>query len=102
MSYYGRRLATGGVTRFNYVLATNSNLVMTCASDGRVNPYPNNSMGGVRIKTIRQNQVSSRGFYIQVILSRGAWPDLPGGMTCVLLEGAVKRGSTPLLGTNFM
>jgi hypothetical protein len=28
-----RHLATGGVVRFNYVLATNSNPVMTCASD---------------------------------------------------------------------
>jgi hypothetical protein len=27
-----------GVARFNYVLVTNSNPVMTCASDGRVNP----------------------------------------------------------------
>ncbi len=36
-----RYLATGGVARFNYVLATNSNPVTTCASDGRVNPYPN-------------------------------------------------------------
>ena len=26
-----------------------------------------------------QSQVSSRGFYIQVIPSRGAWPDLPQG-----------------------
>jgi hypothetical protein len=34
-----RHLATGGVVRFNYVLATNSNPVTTCASDGRVNPY---------------------------------------------------------------
>jgi hypothetical protein len=33
-----RNLATGGVARFNYVLVTNSNPVMTCASDGRVNP----------------------------------------------------------------
>jgi hypothetical protein len=37
-----RHLATGGIARFNYVLVTNSNPVMTCASDGRVNPYPNN------------------------------------------------------------
>jgi hypothetical protein len=36
-----RHLATGGVARFNYVLVTNSNPVTTCASDGRVNPYPN-------------------------------------------------------------
>ncbi len=34
-----RHLATGGVARFNYVLATNLNPVTTCASDGRVNPY---------------------------------------------------------------
>jgi hypothetical protein len=36
-----RHLATGGVARFNYVLVSNSNPVTTCASDGRVNPYPN-------------------------------------------------------------
>jgi hypothetical protein len=37
-----RHLATGGVeARFNYVLVTNSNPVLTCASDGQVNPYPN-------------------------------------------------------------
>jgi hypothetical protein len=36
-----RHLATGGVARFNYVLVTSSNPVTTCASDGRVNPYPN-------------------------------------------------------------
>ncbi len=36
-----RHLATGGVARFNYILVTNSNPVTTCASDGRVNPYPN-------------------------------------------------------------
>jgi hypothetical protein len=35
-----RHLATGGVARFDYVLVTNSNPVTTCASDGRVNPYP--------------------------------------------------------------
>jgi hypothetical protein len=39
-----RHLAsTGGVSCFNYVLVTNSNPVMTCASDGRVNPFPNTS-----------------------------------------------------------
>jgi hypothetical protein len=38
-----RHLATGGVARFNYVLVTNLNPVTTCASDGRVNPYPNNN-----------------------------------------------------------
>jgi hypothetical protein len=37
----------GGVARFNYVLVTNSNPVMTCASDGRVNPYPNKSYSSV-------------------------------------------------------
>ena len=37
-----RHLTTGGVARFNYVLGTNSNPVTTCASDERVNPYPNN------------------------------------------------------------
>jgi hypothetical protein len=37
-----RHLATGGVARFNDVLVTNLNPVMTCASDGQVNPYPNN------------------------------------------------------------
>jgi hypothetical protein len=36
-----RHLATGGIARFNYVLDTNSNPVMTCASVGQVNPYPN-------------------------------------------------------------
>jgi hypothetical protein len=36
-----RHLATGGVARFNYILGTNLNPVTTCASDGRVNPYPN-------------------------------------------------------------
>ncbi len=41
--YHTRHLATGGVARFNYVLVTNSNPVTTCASDGRVNPYPNSS-----------------------------------------------------------
>jgi hypothetical protein len=39
-----RHLATGGVARFNYVLVTNLNPVMTCASDGRVNPYPNTTV----------------------------------------------------------
>jgi hypothetical protein len=29
-----RHFATGGVAQFNYVLVTNSNPVMTCASDG--------------------------------------------------------------------
>jgi hypothetical protein len=33
---------TGGVSGFNYVLVTKSNPVTTCASEGRVNPYPNN------------------------------------------------------------
>ena len=32
-----RHLATGGVAHFNYILATNSNPVTTCASDGQVN-----------------------------------------------------------------
>jgi hypothetical protein len=36
-----RHLATGGIACFNNVLATNSNPVTTCASDGQVNPYPN-------------------------------------------------------------
>ena len=36
-----RHLATGGVAHLNYILATNSNPVMTCASAGQVNPYPN-------------------------------------------------------------
>ena len=36
-----RHLATGDVARLNYVLGTNSNPVMTCASDNQVNPYPN-------------------------------------------------------------
>jgi hypothetical protein len=38
---HARHLATGGVARFSYVLVTNSNPATTCASDGRVNPYPN-------------------------------------------------------------
>ena len=36
-----RHLAHGGVARFNYVVATNMNPVKTCASDERVNTYPN-------------------------------------------------------------
>jgi hypothetical protein len=36
-----RHLATGGVAHFNYILVTNSSPVMTCASVGQVNPYPN-------------------------------------------------------------
>jgi hypothetical protein len=36
-----RHFATGGVARFKYVLVTTSNPVTTCASDGRVNLYPN-------------------------------------------------------------
>jgi hypothetical protein len=32
---------------------------------------------------VRQNQVSSRGFYTQVVPGRGAWPDLPVGFTGV-------------------
>jgi hypothetical protein len=39
-----RHLAIGGVARFNYVLVTNLNPVTTCASDGRVNPYPNSTI----------------------------------------------------------
>ncbi len=39
--WHTRHLATEGVARFNYVLVTNSNPVMTCASDNQVNPYPN-------------------------------------------------------------
>jgi hypothetical protein len=29
-------------------------------------------------REVRQNQVSSRSFYMQLIPSGGAWPDLPG------------------------
>ncbi len=40
-----RHLAsTGGVDHFNYVLVTNSNPVLTCASDRQVNPYPNTNL----------------------------------------------------------
>ena len=35
-----RNLSTGGVAPFHYVLVTNSNPVMTFASNARVNPYP--------------------------------------------------------------
>jgi hypothetical protein len=38
---YCTRCTGGVVARFNYVLVTTLNHVMTCASDGRVNPYPN-------------------------------------------------------------
>ncbi len=49
-----RQLATGGVARFNYVLVTNSNPVMTCASEGRVNPYPNNKCYGTLVNIVLQ------------------------------------------------
>jgi hypothetical protein len=35
------------------------------------------STGGAKLQGGPANQVSSRSFYIQVIPSRGAWPDLP-------------------------
>jgi hypothetical protein len=49
-----RHLATGGVARFNYVLVTNSNPVMTFAY-GRVNPYPNNYIF-CRVPRLRADQ----------------------------------------------
>jgi hypothetical protein len=40
----------GSTPRFNYVLATNSNPVTTCALDGRVNPYPNTCTTSTRTR----------------------------------------------------
>jgi hypothetical protein len=37
---HARHLATGGVARFNYVLVTDSNPVMTSESGGQIYPYP--------------------------------------------------------------
>ncbi len=63
-----RHLATGGVARFNYVLVTNSIPVTTCASDGRVNPYPKGILyGGVSLSKFPiflKKAFSMRGVYL--------------------------------------
>ena len=44
----------------------------------RLRIFTEKGVEGVNSLEVRQNQVSSRSFYTQVIPGRGAWPDLPG------------------------
>ncbi len=63
-----RHLATGGVACFNYVLATNWNPFTTCASDGRVNPYPNTATYGFIAPFLFLLSIASHRYHITTVV----------------------------------